>query len=428
MKHLIPCLLCLLSIPLAAQFNSYILPKATGKIVIDGKLDDGDWRGKPLISEFHPFNAVHSELPKTSVWMVQEDDSLVITAECMEEFPNALVKKAIHDGSVWTDDHVEFFFDTAGERKSCAQILVNSIGTIADGIIARQGTTPDWGWECGAELKTAILTDRWILEMRIPFASFPPFTQGTDWTFHVARSRYTMNTMHMTSLKGRITGFHEMQLFDTLCGIKCEPTGIVVLSQSFGTRFEGENQATLDLKNDNDSERILTVIIDLASPTGDISTSRKEFTIPPKGQMTATVNWKCMLENEGMPISMRLEMNGKRLQSFSTLLNGILPTLGDLRQNVLSFGQSSPAVAEYTINLLIANRELTMQWELWTDDGKSLLLSGHTAVLSNQQKLRIFRSFLKPDFYRLRRFLIENGKPMVAREDRIALTSSPWDK
>ena len=65
MKYIIPYLLCLLSISLLAQFNSYVLPKATGKIVIDGKLDDGDWQGKPLISEFHPFTANNSELPKT---------------------------------------------------------------------------------------------------------------------------------------------------------------------------------------------------------------------------------------------------------------------------------------------------------------------------------------------------------------------------
>lgn len=427
MKTIIPYLLCLLSIPLAAQFNSYNLPKATGKIVIDGKLDDADWQKKPLISEFHPFNAPNAELPKTSVWMVQEDDSLVIAAECMEEFPSALVAKAIHDGSVWTDDHVEFFFDTSGERKSCAQILVNSIGTVADGIIKRQGTTPDWGWECGAELKTAVLTDRWILEMRIPFSSFPPFTPGTDWTFHVARSRYTMNSLHLTSLKGSIRGFDNMPFFDTLCGIKCEPTGIIVLSQSFGSLFEGENQATLELKNDNASERKLSITIDLTSPKGNISSSRKDFTIPANGQMTATLNWKCALENEGMPISMRLEMNGKRLQSFSTILNGILPTIGDLNSNALSFGHSSPAVAEYPLNILIQNRELTMQWELWTDDGKKLLLSGYTTIASNQQKIRIFRTFLKPDIYRLRRFLMENEKPIFVREDRIALTTSPWD-
>ena len=389
MKNIIPYLLCLLSIPLAAQFNSYNLPKATGKIVIDGKLDDGDWQGKPLISEFHPFNVINSELPKTSVWMVQENDCLVIAVECMEEFPSALVKKAIHDGSVWTDDHVEFFFDTAGERKSCAQILVNSIGTIADGIITKRGNEPDWTWECGAELKTAVLTDRWILEMRIPFSSFPPFTPGTDWTFHVTRSRYTMNTMHLTSLKGSIKGFADMHFFDTLGGIKCEPTGIVVKNQSFGSFFEGANQATIDLKNDNDSERKLAIAIDLTSQNGKIITTRKDFTIPAKSQMTATLNWNCALENEGMPISMRLEMNGKRLQSFSTLLKGILPTLGNLRQNILTFGQTSPAVAEYTINLLLADRELTVQWELWTNDCKSLLVSGSTTVASNQQKIRI---------------------------------------
>ncbi|MBR4865274.1 MAG: hypothetical protein IKU11_01190 [Clostridia bacterium] len=173
MKTILPYLLCLLSLPLLGQFNSYNLPKATGKIVIDGKLDEPDWKQKPLISAFRPFNVINSEIPQTSVWMLQEEEALVIAVECMEEFPNALVTKAQHDGGIWNDDHVEFFFDTAGERKSCVQILVNAKGVVADGIIARHGEEPDWKWECGAEVKTSVQSDRWLLEMRIPFASFP---------------------------------------------------------------------------------------------------------------------------------------------------------------------------------------------------------------------------------------------------------------
>ena len=427
MKTTLAYLLCLLSLPLLAQFNSFNLPKATGKIAIDGKLDEPDWKARPLVSEFRPFNVVNSEIPATNVWMLQEQDALVIAVECMEEFPNALVTKALHDGSVWTDDHVEFFFDTAGERKSCVQILVNAKGVVADGIIPTHGATPNWGWESEAEVKTDVLADRWILEMRIPFASFPTSPLAPDWPFHIARSRYTMNTMHLTSLKGNLQGFHDMQFFDTLCGIKSEPTGIIVLNQSFGPLFEGENQASLTLKNENNTERQLNIAVEVASPKGTPTTWQQAFTIKGNTTMTATINWQCSLANEGQPISMRLEMNGKRLQSFSDLQKGILPTLGNLRHNAISFGNSTPALAEFPINLHLDNRNITMLWELWTDDGKALVISGHTAVASNQMKLRIFQSFLKPDLYRLRRFLLEDGKTIVAREDRIALTPSPWE-
>ena len=427
MKTILPYLLCLLSLPLLAQFNSYNLPKATGKITIDGKLDEPDWKQKPLITDFRPFNVINSEIPQTNVWMLQEEDSLVIAVECMEEFPNALVTKAKHDGGIWNDDHVEFFFDTAGERKSCVQILVNAKGVIADGIIAKHGQEPDWKWECGAEVKTTVQADRWILEMRIPFASFPTSPLAPDWPFHVARSRYTMNAMHLTSLKGPVKGFHDMHLFDTLCGIKSEPTGIVVQNQSFGPLFEGKNQASLTLKNENTTERQLHIAVEVASKDGAPATWQKDFTIQGGATATATLDWQCILANEGQPISMRLEMNGKRLQSFSIILKGILPTIGNLRHNAISFGDTTPAVAEFPLNLRVANRELTLLWELWSDDGKTLVTSGRTAVASNQMKLRIFHSFLKPDLYRLRRFLLEDGKVIVAREDRIALTPSPWE-
>ena len=434
-RHLIPLLLCIAILPALAQYNSYNLPKATAKITIDGRLDEPDWQKPPLISEFHPFNAILSEIPETKVWMVQEEDSLVIAVESMEEFPGAMVARASHDGSVWTDDHIEFFFDTAGDRKSCVQILVNSKGTVADGIL-RPDAAANWDWECNAELKTAVLTDRWILEMRIPFASFPPMVPGADWPFHITRSRYTMNTMHLTSLKAKLNGFHEMQYFDSLCGIRCEPTGIVVRHQAFNSIaqkeselpfFEGKNTASITLANENNVTKRVNAYVDVTAPDGNVTTTSATLEIPANSTIIANIPWLCTLAHEGSPITVRMEMEGRRLQSFSTAIRGIQPTLGNLRMNAISFSNTTPAVAEFPINLVIAERELTLLWELWSQDGSKMLASGQTALSRNEMKIRIFKSFMKPALYRLRRFIVEEGKTMVSREDIIAITASPWD-
>jgi len=435
-RHILPLLLCLASLPILAQYNSYNLPKANGKITIDGKLDEPDWQNKPLISEFHPFNLINSEMPETKVWMVQEEEYLVIAVESMEEFPGALVARASHDGSVWTDDHVEFFFDTTGDRKSCVQILVNSKGTLADGILKLQGLPADWSWECNAEVKTAVLADRWILEMRIPFSSFPPITPGADWPFHVARSRYTMNTMHMTSLKAKLKGFHEMQYFDALCGIRCDPTGIVVKRQAFNSLeqvenelpfYEGSNIASLTLVNENSTPKEVVASIDTSSPERTLTVT-KHFTLPANSTTIANIPWICTLDHEETPISLRMEMDGRRLQSFSTIIKGIQPILGNLRMNAVSYSQTAPAVVEFPINLAVTDGNLVLLWELWSDDASKMLVSGQTRLSSKEMKLRIFKSFMKPAIYRLRRFIIEDGKTIViSREDKLAITASPWD-
>jgi len=412
-----------------AQFNSFNVPKASGPIVVDGKLTEKDWQTKPLVSEFRPYERIASEIQLTRIWMVQEPDALVIAGECMEEFPNALVAKASHDGSVWTDDHLEFFFDTAGQRQSCVQLLVNSKGTLADGVIRKPNTNPDWSWESEAEVKTTVGADRWCLEMRIPLAVFPQLPTGNDWTFHVARSRYTMNTMHLTSLKGHITSFHDMKAFDFLCGIGSEPTGLVTLSQSFGAMYEGGNTAVVTIKNDNDTAKTVVVQLDVTQSDGSVKSVSDSKSLAPKSQSDIRIPWTCALSQEGKPISMSISLNGKRIQAFSGAQFGIKPVLGALVRNVLYFDNRNPAVAEYDLNYDLSKGEMTVQWELWSEDGSKLAVTGSVLARSNKQLNRIYCTFLKPGLYTLRRYLISTTtkKALAASEEKVELVLSPWN-
>ncbi len=431
MRTFILALICTVTC-IHAQISSYIVPKTTAPIVVDGKLDEPDWKKAPLIDEFQPWGGgAKSELAPTRVWFVQEADALVIAAECMEEFPNALLARAVHDGPIWNDDHLEFFFDPAGERKGFVQILINCKGTVCDLSVKRidgRGVS-DFGWESDAEVKTSIGQDRWCLEMRIPFANLPPSTPGADWTFNVVRSRYTMATQNMTSLKSPVKSFHEIESFDFLCGIKGDPTGIQMVSQHFGTTFEGKNTAAITLKNTNDMPKKLTVTMEIAGDDGKPKQFAVTDTIEASSAKTISVPWFCTLAAEGKSMTMKVEMDGKRIQAFSTLLKHVLPFIGDLETNVLTFDDHAPAVAVFNINAALDN-PMTLFWELWAKNGAAApIVSGRIAVQANDMRIRIYRTFLPPGIYTLRRYLFDDvtGKRIAVKDTVVALIHSPWN-
>ena len=424
-------LLCA-AIGVRAQLSSYVVPKASAPIVIDGKLDEADWKKAPLIDDFQPWGGCSkAELAPTRIWIVQEKDALVIAAECMEEFPNAMLASAAHDGPTWNDDHLEFFFDTAGERKSFVQIVVNCKGTVSDlNVVKVDGRgVSDFGWESNAEVKTAIGQDRWCMEMRILFANLPPATPGVDWTFNVARGRYTMATQNMTSLKSPVKSFHEIEAFDFLCGIKGEPTGIQAVEQSFGAPQEGKNTASITLKNSNDKPKDVTVTMEVTGDDGKQKQFAVTETLPPAATKAIRVPWLCTLGAAGKPMTMKVEMGGKRIQAFSTMLKRVRPFLGPLKCNVAFYNDRMAAIINFDVNTS-PDMHRTLYWEVWSRDAAPrLVASGKTAVQVSEMSIRVYETFLTPGLYTLRRYLFDaaTGERIAVNDTEVALVFTPWN-
>lgn len=415
------CIAALLvaSLQLSAQIIQYNVPKAKDNVTIDGILNEATWQEKPLISEFIPWGPIVSEMPQTKVWIAQEKDALVIAAECQEEFPNALVANAKHDGVVWSDDCMEFFFDTTGERKSCVQLLVNSKAVVADGLIEAQGQSPDFNWESNAEVKTKIYSDRWTLEMRVPFANLPPSKPDASWTFHITRNRYTMNAMHMTCLHTPIESFSDMQKFDILAGINGTPTGIIVKEHMFGKCIPGPNTAYAILKNESEQEQAVKLTFE------DKEVSVK---IPAGDEKKVQIHWICDKEMEGNSVTMRVFAGDKCVITLSMPLKKIPAIIEPIEPKVICIGSSIPAVIDFKINYASSLDGMTLRWELWNETASELVTSGLTSVSTDNMRIRIFKTFIPGGFYKLRRFLMaSNGKPVTITEDTVRITTSPWN-
>ena len=93
--------------------------------------------------------------------------TLYVGAVLMQNMQTCMFKWDQHDLPVWNDDNVELFLFVPGEEKNrLCQFVINPLGTVAD----LRDDNINW-YAPGLKVKTERFADRWVLEMKIPFAS-----------------------------------------------------------------------------------------------------------------------------------------------------------------------------------------------------------------------------------------------------------------
>ena len=148
-----------------------------GNIVIDGKLDEADWKNADGITRFQKTSSGELANYQTAVKLAYDKDNLYMGMECIEPEPGKLktiVKE--HDGPVWEDNDIELFLNDPILGGRYFQIMINASGVICDGSVnpGQKGITASF--ESNAEVKTSFAEDRWFMEIRLPIQ---PITGGS---------------------------------------------------------------------------------------------------------------------------------------------------------------------------------------------------------------------------------------------------------
>lgn len=87
---------------------------------------------------------------------------------------------------------------TSKHLRKYLHLIVNSNGVCYDSLGTGVGGA-DVGFDAGAEVKTATLADRWVLEVRLPTAALgTAIADGDVWKINVARNRH----LYVTSAQG----------------------------------------------------------------------------------------------------------------------------------------------------------------------------------------------------------------------------------
>lgn len=160
-------------------------------IVIDGVLDEADWKNADATSSFKLIDLSGKPAKyQTYVKVVHEPDFLYFGIEALEPDPQNIIcgiKK--HDNAVWTDDTVELFLNYPDLAGAYYQIIINAKGVVFDQFV-QPGSPGKVSFESGIEVKTKLLKDRWIIEAKISTGPIgAKCFDGEAWKINVLRSR-----------------------------------------------------------------------------------------------------------------------------------------------------------------------------------------------------------------------------------------------
>lgn len=194
----------------AAVPRRYTCARASGAIVIDGRLDDPGWRSARWTHAFVDIVGPHRPRPRfaTRARLAWDDTCLYLAADLEE--PHVCGELTSHDAVVYHDNDFEVFIDPDGDGKNYYEIEVNALNTVFDLLLERSyrdGGPARHDWDC-AGMRTAVHIDGtlndpadrdrgWSVEMALPWpalaehATCPvPPARGDTWRLNMSRVQW----------------------------------------------------------------------------------------------------------------------------------------------------------------------------------------------------------------------------------------------
>lgn len=193
--------------PDASALPTLAARRASGPIVIDGRLDEADW------SAARPSNALVNTLngsagqPNASVKALWDDTALYVAFDVGDDFLHSTLEG--RDAHLWEQDCVEIMADPDGDGENYFELQVAPTGAVFDTHYdTRRQPQPfghvDWNADIEARVSTrgTVNDDAddqgYTVELRIPYASFhhgdgpaaPTASVGASWRFNF----YVMDT------------------------------------------------------------------------------------------------------------------------------------------------------------------------------------------------------------------------------------------
>jgi hypothetical protein len=161
----------------------------SGKIQVDGILNDAPWQEPPNISNLTQVEPHPGEPPTeaTKVWLTYTKDSLYIAVRCEDRSPNQQVFTEMRrDAFLMDNDNIEIILDTYHDHRNAYFFSTNPAGALVDGRISEnQGAAIEWDgiWN----VRTHIDDQGWTAEFEIPFKTIGFNPSISKWGFNLSR-------------------------------------------------------------------------------------------------------------------------------------------------------------------------------------------------------------------------------------------------
>ena len=192
--------------------RSYVAYRTTGRINVDGRLDDAGWTRAPWSEPFVDIEGEAKPRPTlpTRVKLLWDDAFLYVGAELEE--PHVWATLRDHDAVIFHDNDFELFIDADGDNRDYAEFEINALGTYWDLLLPlpyRDGGKADNSWEIPG-IKTAVHVDGtindsrdidrgWSVELALPWAVLGAHTarpapprDGDQWRVNFSRVEWSL--------------------------------------------------------------------------------------------------------------------------------------------------------------------------------------------------------------------------------------------
>jgi len=215
----------------------YDVRRASGPIVIDGKLDETSWQKASSVGDFHFNWWTSGEKEQTVAKLLWDEENLYVSYYCNDKHIAADVTE--RHGPVSRDDAVEIFVSPNPEKpRNYYGFEMNVIGTMLNFLRADWYQGP-FHWEPeGVRFRTSyhgmpVKRDspedtHWVLELAIPWKNFAkdaahtPPQHGDQWRLNLNRAGGKTNAQYSTwsPVKTEKPNFHVPEAFGWIQFVK----------------------------------------------------------------------------------------------------------------------------------------------------------------------------------------------------------------
>jgi hypothetical protein len=185
-----------LDFPAPAPFT---VPKATGPVTIDGKLDDAAWQSAVVFRDSYPISERSAGGPATE-WRILWDDSFLYFAfDCTDT--DLVAPEMKRDAPVYSDDCVEMFILPQLRTGSYWELVISPSDSVFDSLHSK--SLSEWasinrsvenieglqrGVVCNGTLNQPGDTDTgYTIEVAVPFSQLPEYSRSQPAAGHQLR-------------------------------------------------------------------------------------------------------------------------------------------------------------------------------------------------------------------------------------------------
>lgn len=166
--------------------------KATGKITLDGRLDEADWKTADTATNFFcnfPSDTAYCKI-KTEAWVTYDEVNFYVAARCQRLPGTSFVVTSLkRDFSFPASDGFAVFIDPSNDKTNGFAFSVNPLGVQREGLLQNGGNfgvTTDWDNRWFSEV--TFDENEYVVEIAIPFKTLRYKAGSTEWHINFARN------------------------------------------------------------------------------------------------------------------------------------------------------------------------------------------------------------------------------------------------